>query len=730
MGENRVSTLIDVKTQGTSDAVKSFTDVTAQAQRMAETITQADAASRGLNTSIAQMPDFSALAASASQKVRLLADDLGKKVKAAADELGQGTVFVADKLGQAGAATELLGNALDNALPGMSAVLDSFITMNPVAIASSLAMVGLNKVIGDMQAASEAAARAVEAQIDLENKRVQLTAEAIQRANFANSGAEGSVEARKSIIQDYAKELAEATVLTASKQSAEARLRQAEADKIFYEQATKDTRRGDFSKASSVDEADAKYNEAVAAIEKYKQDLTDVRFALRENGVELETMSKAAADVGITASEQAAAMIALSQGTQGATAALNELWPTANDGLKKLAETADNVFGKMKDFGKDVVKFANDEAKKSAEERAEAEKKLLEINAKLTDVAAERGRQLADRFIDDQRNAERTAMNDKLMAAVAYDQQVTKTQKLAELQQQANDADVAAQTKFFESSQKNLANYIKAEKEAQADYSRSRVRALEDMFSQLSSLASQRDVASFVNARAAGMTNLNRNDEDAGIASQKRKAQYEQQQADLQIAYNKENATRQQQLQQKLQQEQQAGQQQISAAERVRKQMADLEAGWATRDLQMRRQREDESYRQTTRILEQKAQAELKLTAGATAGVLSFFQKMQQEAVRLSNSVGQVAARGVPKFETGTPYVQKTGLAYLHKGEAVLTAAENAQRLSSGGNRGNTPIQLIIQNLNVGKVATQADIDTAVGAVVDAIASFGANSNN
>jgi hypothetical protein len=97
----------------------------------------------------------------------------------------------------------------------------------------------------------------------------------------------------------------------------------------------------------------------------------------------------------------------------------------------------------------------------------------------------------------------------------------------------------------------------------------------------------------------------------------------------------------------------------------------------------------------------------------AIAGAKSFgeiLRGLEQDIIRIITRklVTEPLAQGVtnlvtgfdfkslfPSFDVGTPYVQKDMLANVHKGERILTAAEN--RAFSSGNMGGTVVNQYIQ---------------------------------
>jgi hypothetical protein len=71
------------------------------------------------------------------------------------------------------------------------------------------------------------------------------------------------------------------------------------------------------------------------------------------------------------------------------------------------------------------------------------------------------------------------------------------------------------------------------------------------------------------------------------------------------------------------------------------------------------------------------------------AGIFGFLSPVMGPAaagpaVAGEASVAAVAA-AIPSFAVGTPWVQNDGLAMLHRGERVVTAADNAAGVGRGG---------------------------------------------
>jgi hypothetical protein len=709
--ENRVSNIIEWTDAGTAEVIRASEAVRDSVTDTTEKINDANAALGDLDRQIGDMPTI------ALPPPMPIPFDT-EEVKAANEQIKQS----GEKMVDAGKASEMLYSALDNVIPGLGGITESLFSLNPVAIAGTAIVAGLTLAFKAQADQAEATRKAIEAQVKAESDRAFAAKDIEQKLSLALSG---DKEARARLIQEYA----EAAEQHAKVDAEFTNLRQQNVDALAaYNQKVEELRKEAEGSEGAFIESLALANTAEkqrldatkTALEGYSGTLTD---SLNNTN----QLNDALKDLNLTQEEQAAIALAASQGAEATASALDKLTEATEGSSETLKNAAKGFSDIFEGIGEDALKFAQKTAEETAKAREDAEKRLVDINEKLTSVESERGKALADQFIEQQRAAEFAKLDTQLAAAQAYDKAREKNAKIAEIQQQGQAADVAAQQKFMQDQQKLLGNYLKGEQTATEDYSRERVRKLEDLYNTLNDLASKRDVAGFVNARRSGMTDIGRGDEDAGLAARRRREAYDQQQADLVNAANKETTTRQAQLQQRLQQEQQAGQQQITMADRVRKQIADLQAKYAAQDLQAKRMAEESAYRQTVDILQRKRNDELKITQGAAAGVISILSNMRDSITRLSSSIGQGAARAIPRFEEGTPYVQKTGLAVIHQGERIMTAADNAQFMRGGGGRQMGPVTI---NMSVGEIATPSQVAAVEQRIVSAITSFASNGNN
>lgn len=712
--ENVVKTKISMTTEGTSEAVEQYAALNAEAEKTAENIKQADDAAKGLNTTLGSTPSLPSESAGAVQGVKVQASELNKTVKE-----------VSGGFGEAGQAGRELSGVMNQIVPGLGFVSNAFMSMNPVAIAGTLALTGIVAVMGQLQKQAEETRKAAEDEAKAESDRFQQQLTIDQRTTAALAG---DSAAREGIIKDLANYTSQKALL--EKQGVE------NANNIVKQLKIINDLDSDKTIDISLEETKRKIQarrEAQGALDGFNSTATDLNKQAETINSQFKLLTESSQKLGLTQQEQVIISKSAAQGTDAVTASLDKLWKKTDEGatsIEDFGKGLSSVFGKIGDTlikaAEDATHAAADAAKKTAEERVKAENELIATNEKLTDVESERGKVLADRAIEDQRNAALGALNDRLTAAQAYDAALSKNKKVAEIEQQGHAADITAQAKYMEDQQKVLASYLKAEQNATEDYSRERVRKLEDLYNTLGNLASQRDVAGFVNARRSGLTDISRGDEDAGISAQRRRDTYTQQAKDLQAAFAKENVVRQSQLQQRLQQEAQAGQAQITQASIVQKAISDLHAQYAAADLRARQQAEDATYRQTVTILQRKRDDELRITAGAAAGVINLLLKAKDTITRISSSANEATARGIPKYDQGTPYLPHDGLIYAHKGERIVTAADNARTMRNGG---QTAPNYVIQ-LSVGEHVSQGDLRAVKDQIVGAITSFGGNSNN
>lgn len=638
MTDNIISNEVQWKSSGTQNVLKDASAVRDTLKDTAKQANDANAAISDLNTAA---PDV------APQMVN--PQQFWKPLEDGAKQAGDRVKDAGGKMLDFGKAGMMVENMLDNVVPGLGNVFESFTSLNPAMLAGTAVITGLTFVFKDMHDRAEEARKAAEDAIKAEADRAYNAKDISQKLSLAQSG---DAEARKRLIQEAASANAEMARVDAEFVT----LRQAHADavKAYNEKLEElNLRPGQEKRATGVVAA---LEEEKRALDASAKALEDYSGTLSDNLNHTEALNNAVQKLNLTQEEQAALSLATAQGAEGTAAALDKLNTSAEDTTKTLTDLAANFGGALKDAAEGVAKGVQEGIKQAAENRAKAEQELIKTNEELLKTEEEYGRTLADRSIEESRNRDMAALQDKLAAAQEYDRLRERNAKIADLQKQGQEADTAAQSKFMENQQKLLANYLKAEQNATEDYSRERVRKLQDLYNTLSGLAAQRDVAGFVNTRRAGLTGIELGDEDAGVAATRRREQFQQQDAELRSQFQKEAQVRQNQLQQRLRQEQQAGQTQIKQADIVNRQIQQLRDSFAAADLRARRMNEDATYKQTIDILQRKRMDELKITAGTAAGVINFLNQMQQAAARLRGFSSEMGARTPLSTSSQTPY--------------------------------------------------------------------------
>lgn len=264
-------------------------------------------------------------------------------------------------------------------------------------------------------------------------------------------------------------------------------------------------------------------------------------------------------------------------------------------------------------------------------------KALVDITNKLNEAEQKHNDILAQRAIEDQRATETAALQDQIAAAQEQERQDANNAKQSEMKQQYMDNELV-----------QLRNYQQAEARAEQDYSRNRVRKLQDLLTTLTDLGASRDVAGFISARNRGLTDIARGDEDAGTAAQRRRQDYEQ-----------AAQQRQQQFQAQLAQEQAAGVVRLKKSEQLQQQLAQLQERYAREDLAARRRSEDDAYRVQITALQQRQNAIAKIVATSIDPAVSAIYNVGTSIVNFVSRIAGAASSPTvsQQYSTGpTPY--------------------------------------------------------------------------
>lgn len=389
-----------------------------------------------------------------------------------------------------------------------------------------------------------------------------------------------------------------------------------------------------------------------------------------------------------------------------------------------------------------------------AREMGETTKQLIDVTSQLAAENKKYDDVKAARIIEDARNAALEAQQKIIDAEKVKEAQRESLDKISAMKSDAAEKDNAALSEMYsardeinktamDNQLKLLTGYIKEESRSTEDYNTNRLRKMQDLYTSLSSLAASRDVSAFVSTQAAGNLDLARGSEDFSTSSRRRLQDYQEQSrvdeanrqkqlADLQANYDKESRLRASNLQNQIEQEQVAAVVRLKQSQIEEQKLSDLKAMYAKQDLDSRRRLEDDAHRDTvTKLAERQRQLAI-IVGGAfnpivsalgsvTRSVVDFITQARQAASRPVTSSYSSAARSavLGSYDLGKDFVPQTGIYQLHKGERVVTAAENRSYNPSWSK--SSGMQIIINNPQFGAIATPADVAAGQEFIIRAI---------
>lgn len=399
------------------------------------------------------------------------------------------------------------------------------------------------------------------------------------------------------------------------------------------------------------------------------------------------------------------------------------------DQLSALPNRTGEVTDKLKSLGTQMDALNQEAQGLSAglnnlpAEIKKASDELAKLNTQITDVESKRKTQLANREQEDKRAGEIADLENQIKKAQNDEVEQLNRDKITKLKAEGGDAEAQAIVKqndriqqindqFFANQTKAWNSYYTAETRADAQHKTDRLRQLEDLNASLLNLSASRDVAGFIQARTSGLTNIRRGDEDASTASRQRREDYEtqareadearnKQLADLRTANERENTERRNALNKRIAEEEAAGQGQLKQSEILQQKLATLRQQYASEDLAARRRNEDEAYNTQIGKLRQR-QSELNNIVGKSLDpARTSLVNLANGIVNFINQIRTAASAPAPRPPTISGY---------SNGSYTPPPASAAKQAT-----------VVVQNLNMGKVATPADVAAAQRNIIQAV---------
>lgn len=409
---------------------------------------------------------------------------------------------------------------------------------------------------------------------------------------------------------------------------------------------------------------------------------------------------------------------------------------------------------------------ANEAYAKSLEESKKAADEYAANSRSLISLEQQRAKLEEDRARTDSRNIKISALEAQIGAAKEVEAAQEKTQKIVDLRKKAGVEETAAVAKYADEAAKvnrefmqnelaEITSYRKAEERATDQYATERKRKLEDLTASLSELASKGDVAGFVRAQRAGVTDINRGAEDFGTEARQRAEDFrdgvrqrqqerEAKLADLQASFVAERQARQANLAEQIAQETEAGKQRVLRSVELEKQLSALKEQFAAEDFARQRQQEDAAYQEQVKALTERNKQLAAQIAKSTDPVITAAGRLVKTVGDELNraianlKAGQQMARtgvsgGSKMHDVGALYTQPTTLlsSFAEKpgmgdavipfrtSEGLMPALDRIMQRYGGNQGGSAPVNVYV---TTGSVASQQDLADVKSAVIAGVA--------